>query len=208
MRRTPQKRIVLIGFTVVTACLGAAVGYRYARERRRSWKQLQRQGEAAEQAWSRAPLPGDILLFHHARADDLAITLFTHSPFYHAAIYAGNGRVVEARPKGVVESGLRGRENDYIVIPAPEGKGKEALAWARSQIGAPYDNEGVLVIILEHLFTRLHLNYTPKGRYTCGEFVAMAFARAGVRLFPDRDLNDVVPGDFARLLPPAAQPQT
>src|SRR5690242_7600270 len=108
-----HKRIGLIGVSVAAACLGAAVGYRYVRERRRRWKRLQRRGEAAEQVRAREPEPGDILLFHHARGENLAITLFTRSPFYHAAIYAGEGQVVESRPRGVVEDSLRGRENDY-----------------------------------------------------------------------------------------------
>ncbi|HZT42089.1 MAG TPA: hypothetical protein VFA07_07860 [Chthonomonadaceae bacterium] len=185
---------------------GLAAGYVYARERRRQWGRLRRLGLAVDRA-PRDPQPGDILLFHHARGENRLITLFTRSPFYHAAIYAGEGHAIESRPSGVHCNSLQGRENDFVVVPAPEGKGAEALAWARTQIGAPYDNLDVLVIILEHLFTHLHLNYAPGNKYTCGEFVARAFAEVGVRLVPDQDVEDVVPGDLARHLLPLYEQQ-
>ncbi len=146
------------------------------------------------------PRPGDILIFVRAhRGFDYVIKLFTLSRFYHAAIYAGDGRVIEARPKGVACNGLAGREGGYEIVPAPEGCGESALAWAKTQLGAGYDRADMLVVLLEHVFLRLHLNYTPSGKFSCAEFVATAFDHAGVRLFPDRDLNDIEPKDFARL---------
>lgn len=185
---------------------GMAAGYLYAQRRRRHWMGQRRLSLAADRA-SRDPQPGDILLFHHARGENRFITLFTRSPFYHTAIYAGEGHAVESRPSGVRCNSLQGRENDFVVVPAPEGKGKEALAWARTQLGAPYDNLDVLVIILERLFTHLHLNYAPGNKYTCGEFVARAFAEVGIRLVPGRDVEDVIPADIARHLLPRAEQQ-
>ena len=154
------------------------------------------------------PLPGDVLLFAHATGWNRLITFFTRSPFYHVALYAGDFYVVEARPQGVVSRDLRGPEGAHFcaVLPDPDGRGPVALAWAQGQIGGRYDRWDVLVIILERIFTHLHLNYAPPGRFSCGEFVARAFEEAGSRLFPDRDAADIVPGDFARLLPPGAQP--
>jgi len=43
----------------------------------------------------------------------------------------------------------------------------------------------------------------PHGKYTCGEFVATVYQSVGVTLAPGRDLDDVVPADFAPLLPAA-----
>ena len=155
------------------------------------------------------PRPGDILLFVRPhRLLDYVIKLFTLSKYYHVAIYAGNGRVVEARPKGVVQNGLEGREGGYDVIPAPEGRGPEALAWALTQLGAGFDRWNMLVVLLEHLFVRVRLNRTPHGKYSCGEFVATAFDHAGIRLFPDRDLDDIEPKDFASLKSDAAIEKT
>lgn len=154
------------------------------------------------------PQPGDVLLFAHATGLNRVITFFTRSRYYHVAIYAGDFHVVEARPQGVVSRDLRGPEGTHFcaILSNPAGKGDEALAWAKSQIGGKYDRWDILVIILEHVFTHLHLNYAPPGRFSCGEFVARAFQEAGARLFPDRDTDDIVPADFARLLPPDAQP--
>jgi len=93
------------------------------------------------------------------------------------------------------------------VLPAPEGKGEAALAWARAQLGAKFDRLGLLVILLEHLFTHWHINYTPQNKYTCAELVATAFEHAGVRLVPEKALDEIAPADLARLLPPASVPR-
>lgn len=149
-----------------------------------------------------APRPGDIVVFARAhRSFDYLIKIFTLSRYYHAAIYDGEGHVIEARPGGVARNSLQGREGAYAIVPAPEGHGEAAIGWARTQIGAGYDRLNMLVVVLEHIFVRLHLNYTPAGKYSCAEFVATAFDHAGVRLFTDRDLNDIEPKDFIRLLP-------
>lgn len=182
-------------------CVGA--GSLWYLRKRRAWT-----GRVPQGSSDKAPLPipdanpGDILLFHKARGLNKLITGFTRSPFYHAALYAGEGKTVEARTPGVVSQDLRGRENDFVVAPAPAGKGEAALAWAQSQVGDAYDDLDVGVIILDHLCRFIHFNYTPRNKYSCGEFVAVAFDKAGVPLFPERDLGDVVPGDFARFAPP------
>ena len=154
------------------------------------------------------PEPGDVLLFAHATGWNRLITFFTHSCYYHVAIYAGEFHVVEARPQGVVSRDLRGPTGTHFcaILPNPAGKGAESLAWAKSQIGGKYDRWDVLVIILEHVFTHLHFNYAPPGRFSCGEFIARAFEAAGAPLFPDREADDIVPGDFACLLPSDAEP--
>ncbi len=134
---------------------------------------------------------------------DKLITGFTASPFYHAALYAGDNTVVEANTPGVLRRELRGRKEPFVVVPAPKGKGKLALTWAKTQIGDAYDDLDIAVIILDRLCRLLHFHYTPQGKFTCGEFIAVAFDKAGVRLFPEQELSEIVPGDFARLMPSA-----
>lgn len=199
---TPGKRGGWLAVAALVTAAGALAFWTTAR-RHRVWLKHRRAAigsgdEAVE------PKPGDILLFHHiARLRDLLITMVTHSPFYHAALYAGDGCVVEARPQGVIENDLRGREQNIVVLPAPEGKGEAALAWARTQLGDPFDRMDLFVIFLEHVFRHWHINYAPYGRYTCAELVTKAFLQAGVRLVPDKEPSEVAPADLARLLPPA-----
>ena len=153
------------------------------------------------------PKPGDLLLFHNARGLNRMITIFTGSPFYHVALYVSKNRAIEASLKGVGYRDLRGPDHSYVVIPSPSGNGRAAVAWAETQIGAKYADLDLAVIVLDKFFRFLHFNYTPPGKYSCGEFVETAYEKAGARLIPNRDLDDVVPGDFARFVPAAERKQ-
>jgi hypothetical protein len=153
------------------------------------------------------PQPGDLLLFHNARGMNRMITVFTGSPFYHVALYVSKDKAIEATLKGVGYRDLRKPGNSYVVVPAPAGDGRAAVAWAKTQIGAAYDKFDLVIIVLDKLFRRIHFNYTSPGKYSCGEFVERAYEKTGARLIPDRDLDDVVPGDFARFVPAAERRQ-
>ena len=198
-----RKRQVAGAVGLIAGALTAAAATLYWNRLRKAEQLLESHRSGADSS-SRAPKPGDILLFYDARGIDRLITGFTGSPFYHVALYAGSQATVEATTPGVMLRDLRDRKEPYIVIPAPAGKGKAALEWAKTQIGDSYDNLDIAIIVLDRLCRFVHFNYTPGGRYSCGEFVAMAFDQAGIRLFEDRDLNDVVPGDFARFAPAAS----
>ncbi len=141
---------------------------------------------------------GDILLFHNAKGINKFITGLTGSPFYHAALYSGGGNVVEAITSGVVKGDLSGREKDYIVVPSPHGKGEEAMLWAETQIGDGYDFMDLAFIFLERICKVIHFNYTSASKYSCGEFVATAYDKAGVHNYPKSELSEVIPGDFAQ----------
>jgi uncharacterized protein YycO len=148
---------------------------------------------------------GDLLLFFHARGTNRLISLVTKSPFYHVALSLGAERIIEARPKGVELNDLRKREGGEVFtrIPAP-GTKEEVLAattWALSQVGEGYDATGAVAMLLDRAFVQLHVNKVVGDRYTCGEFVALAYCKAGRDLFPDIEPEDVEPADFARLLP-------
>ncbi|MES2459753.1 MAG: hypothetical protein V4671_04160, partial [Armatimonadota bacterium] len=121
--------------------------------------------------------PGDILLFYRpGRKRDHIIQFFTDSPFYHAALSTGDDRVIEARPLGVLEDGLQGREHNFVVVPAPEGRGQEALAWARQQIGDPFSKADMFMNALDRVFLYWDINYTTPDKFTCAEFVTTAQA--------------------------------
>lgn len=150
------------------------------------------------------PRPGDIVLFYgvHNLLSGL-ISLFTRSKYYHVAIMAEHDNIIEAVPKGVMRTSIFAKRNHRIVtIPAPNEKAaRAALLWAQAQVGDGYDSADVLAIVLDRIFRHLHLNLVHGDRYTCGEFVATAYAKAGIHLFPDLDCEEVVPADFTRLLP-------
>lgn len=148
--------------------------------------------------------PGDLLLFHHARGTNRLITLVTKSPYYHVALSLGGERVIEARPNGVELNDLRKRAGGEVLtrIPAP-GTKEEVLAatsWALTQVGEGYDSTGAIAMLLDRAFIHLHVNKVVGDRFTCGEFVALAYRKAGRDLFSDIEPEDVEPADFARLL--------
>ena len=132
----------------------------------------------------------------------MIISLVTRSPYYHVAIFDQQTFTIEARQRGVVRRDLRTKEggHSWTVIPAPQGRGEPALAWARSQIGDNFDRFDFLVIFIDRVFGWLKIHYEPFGKYSCGDFVARAFREAGVVLFPEMQDADVEPADFARLL--------
>lgn len=153
------------------------------------------------------PAVGDIVLFYHARGRDRIITLVTRSPFYHVALCCEPHTVVEAVPKGVRRRDLRDADDaqPYAVIEGPAAARQAAVEWALSQVGDGYDSVDLAVIALHRLFRVFRVNYVIGDRYTCGELVASAYERAGHKLFAGIDSEDVVPGDFARLLPEPAR---
>jgi hypothetical protein len=147
------------------------------------------------------PRPGDLLLFYGGCQLGWWIERVTRSPFYHVALYDGDGYVVDAVPQGVVRrhvaDGTTGTR--FIVAPTPEGAGPAALAWAKTRIGRPFDPLGILVSLASLAGRRLTLPYRPTHRFTCSHLVAEALLHAGVALCPHRSPALVVPADFAVL---------
>lgn len=179
-----------------------------ARRARQTKEMLERYNDSGEEKRREAPQPGDILLFYRpGRRFDYVIQFFTDSPFYHTALWAGDNRVIEARPKGVINDDLQGREDNFVVVPAPEGRGAEALAWAKTQLGAKFSHMDMFMNGLDHIFVHFDINYTTPDQYTCAEFVTTCFDHAGVNLFPDRDRDDISPSDLGTLLPSESRPE-
>lgn len=157
---------------------------------------------------------GDLLLFNRAKDTNQLITRFTQSPFYHVGIALGEGKVIEARLRGVVIRDLAGNDGDrrFEIIPLSQiGKAEDAekaIAWAKAQLGDGYDPVNVLAIVLNRCLESFSYNPSIPDRWTCGEFVATAFLQAGNDLFPGRDPENIIPGDYAQFLPePAPSPQ-
>lgn len=151
--------------------------------------------------------PGSIMLFYHPRGTAVLISFFTKSPFYHVAVAIDEVELIEALPSGVVRSTIAAKRGEHFhVIPPPSKEAAHAaIRWAKSKIGDGYDPKDLLAIALDRMFAHLHVHVSTKDRFTCGEFVAQSYKSAGKELIPHIDTEDVVPADFARLLPHAVQ---
>lgn len=147
--------------------------------------------------------PGDILLFYHPRGVELVISFLTKSSFYHVAIALNQHELIEAVASGVIRSALETKRGKRFLVISPRSKdaARAAVVWAKSKIGDGYDPADLVSIALDRIFAHLHVYFARKGRFTCGEFVATAYKQAGSNLIPNVNPQDVVPADFARLLP-------
>ena len=146
--------------------------------------------------------PGSIALFYRPRGTALLISLFTKSPYYHVAIVLNNNELIEALPRGVVRTAIaeKRREHFYVIPPPSNAAAQTALKWAESKLGDGYDPADLIAIACDRIFAHLHVYFARKDRFTCGEFVATAYDKAGHALVPDADLELVVPADFEPLL--------
>lgn len=132
------------------------------------------------------------------------IRVVTDSPVNHAAVYIGNGMVVEAQPEGARMTTM---DPNMIWSEAPGDKGEEVAANAVFLIGTPYSWVDVVCIGLAKLLgwdvpesIRHRLN--SRGNLMCSQLVDTAYLRAGIHLFNDgRIPGDVSPGDLYDLLP-------
>ena len=148
------------------------------------------------------PLPGDILLFTDAPGLTRVIPWFTNSRYYHVGLYEGGPFSLEARVNGVIRRDIsRDKQLVFRFVPMPrEGTGA-ALDFIRKNLGANYDPLDIVAIMINHSFPKLRLNYSNSTRFTCGELIAEAWRSAGIDLFPGRQAELIVPGDFAQFLP-------
>ena len=135
------------------------------------------------------------------------IRLGTLSRWNHSFIYIGNGKIIEANPKGVEISDV----SKYLVIAWNQheilsDQQRQIIVWKANQIiGKPY---GFFVIadlafrilglkILAN--TRLMKYLSTKNGYICSELVAECYRHANMPLFKKADYL-VTPGDLAERL--------
>ena len=86
--------------------------------------------------------PGDVVL---SLTQGQLVNAFIPGFWSHAAIYAGDNKIIEAIGKGVVETDMIDAVMtcDYVMVRRPtfatEAQRTEAVAWARTKLGSQYD---------------------------------------------------------------------
>lgn len=183
-------------------------------------------------------LPGDILLSADAGIASVGIRLLTTSPVSHAAVYVGGGEVAEALGGGVrLRTMAKVMEEETVVAafrhPALDDERANRLsAFARDQVGKPYDYLGVMMhapfalqrracelpgmptVLREACLSMLatfQLIHGGDDRFFCSQFVLLAYHVAGLPLTRARphwvspeDIMHMRAGDVSSL--PVQQP--
>ncbi|ASS75758.1 hypothetical protein CIG75_12700 [Tumebacillus algifaecis] len=126
------------------------------------------------------------------------IAKLTSSPYTHAALYIGGGRIVECDVLMPVTIQWLNKYKHYDVIRvigASQREREKAVSFCLSKIGAGYDYTAVLAIGLERLLRR-PVRW-PRGdpkRWFCSELVARAW---GLAIEKE---ERVTPGDLKQIL--------
>lgn len=135
-----------------------------------------------------------LLLFRGRGIISWLIRWQTRSCYSHAALMLPDGSVIEAwQGAGVRRTWLRDwTEVDVFDIhEMTTEQWQAAIAFARCQIGKPYDYRGVLRFLSRR---RKALD----DRWFCSELVYKSLESAGVRLLRDVEAGEVSPGMLAR----------
>ena len=170
-------------------------------------------------------LPGDILLSSGSGIASSGIQLFTVAPVSHAAIYLGNGQIVEAVGKGVRLRSLQDALDDESVVAAfrhPQTTAESAAlvgAFVLSKVGAPYNHLGVLLhapFAVQRRICELPLvpgpvrefcvrgvatvqmGFSSNDRFFCSQLVLEAYRQAGISI-TSADPRWVSPADLLHM---------
>lgn len=183
-------------------------------------------------------LPGDILLSADNGLASAGIRLLTTSPVSHAALYVGDGEVAEALRGGVrlrTMARVLAEETVVAVFRHPaldDARALRSSAFAREQVGKPYDYVGVMMhapfalqrrvcelpgvptVLREACLSTLatlQLIHGGDDRFFCSQFVLESYRAAGLPLTRARphwvspeDLMHMRAGDVSSL--PVEQP--
>jgi hypothetical protein len=169
------------------------------------------QGLSSAVAAKRTLEPGDILLTRAKDRSTLGKRLFAGAleaaqgtPYYHSAMYVGDGRVVHSRVgEGTVSLPLKKFHDMYDYrayrVRAPGEVKQDAVSFMRKSLGRGYASEGLLAALVP---SALVSEETPKEReaarnrdeFICSSLIAAAYP--GKR-FGRKSVSSVRPVDFA-----------
>jgi cell wall-associated NlpC family hydrolase len=169
--------------------------------------------------------PGDIILTVGPGLTAAGIQLMSLGPVSHAALYIGDGQVVEARLPGVRVGGLQELLAGEIAVVAlrypdlSEEQAAEIRTYALRQVGAPFNFLGLMLHMpLSIQRTACELPLAPRGarvaciravgniqqlsprsgQFFCSQLVLQAYRHAGVPI-TDADPRIVRPADILHM---------
>jgi cell wall-associated NlpC family hydrolase len=168
---------------------------------------------------------GDIILSAANGINSAGIRAITLSPVSHAALYVGNGQIIEAVGSGVRQRSIQDFIADEATIVAfrhPKMDGIEAALvqkFAEKHVGTKYNTAGIVLhapFTLQRKFCELPimpalvrdacirgsaaitLGPVPNDQFFCSQFVLEAYKAAGIPL-TDSDPRLVTPGDLLHM---------
>jgi uncharacterized protein YycO len=151
------------------------------------------------------PRLGDIGIVKTGGYVGAIIRIETESRFNHAFIYVGNGKIVEATPKGIIISDVSKypdiiwNEREVLTQEQREGIAKDALAL----VGKPYSFITIAIIQIRILGLKNFSNsalmkkLSQKEGYLCSEMCAEIYVNRGKEIYGNKPDYLVVPGDIA-----------
>ncbi len=158
-----------------------------------------------------------------------AVQVGTDSAVNHAGVYVGNGDVVEAQPGGArlvpvemyLGPGTFWAEGAFLAnFNGVFTDGGAVAEYAKSMVGTPYSYSDIVAIALAQPRFKKVFGFDPidehvqwndqpwwvkrlarKDRLICSQLVDEAYRLAGIHLFNDGRLSQLVsPGDLHRLI--------
>ena len=168
---------------------------------------------------------GDIILSATNGINSLGIRAITLSPVSHAALYVGNGRIIEAVGSGVRSRSVQefvAEESTIAAFRHPKMDGAEAALiqkFAEKHVGTKYNTAGIVLqapFTLQRKFCELPimpaairdacirgsaaiaLGPVPNDQFFCSQFVLEAYKAAGIPL-TDADPRLVTPDDLLHM---------
>lgn len=153
-----------------------------------------------------APAPGDFGVVTTSGWAARLIQTVTRSHYNHAFIYAGNGRIIEARPSGAGYGTLDYPAVLWSNVPLNPLERDNVVAAAVKMIGTPYSwvdcaAIGIADLFGQHIPELVRKRLNRRDRLMCSQLVDTAYLLAGVHLFSDgRVPGDVSPADLALLV--------
>jgi cell wall-associated NlpC family hydrolase len=168
---------------------------------------------------------GDIILSAANGINSAGIRAITLSPVSHAALYVGNGQIIEAVTSGVRQRNITefiAEEATIVAFRHPKIDGIEAALiqkFAEKHVGTKYNTAGIVLqapFTLQRKFCELPiipalardacirgsaaiaLGPVPNDQFFCSQFVLEAYKAAGIPL-TDSDPRLVTPGDLLHM---------